>query len=249
MQNPRDPNRDPRNVNEPVEGAPVDRTPVNRDPAERAPIDRDRVERTEVTREPVERTHVDREPVGRTREERYDTRPITGERYGSTMRPYELSDLVRWGPILAGFAATVATMLLLGILGAAIGITAVGQTDVGTFGAIWGGVSLILAFFVGGWIAARTAAVGGQLPAIVNSGIVWAFTLLFLMFLSALGAAGALGVAGMVEGLGVTGFAAADVELAGLGAWWTLAALLVSLAAAVVGGLVGMHRDSEFIRR
>ena len=81
-------------------------------------------------------------------------------------------DLVRRGPILAGLATTLATLLVLTVLGTAIGLSAFEPDDAGgtvftTSAAIWGAVSALVAFFAGGALAGRTAAVGrrGRSPA------------------------------------------------------------------------------------
>lgn len=59
--------------------------------------------------------------------------------------------------------------LLLTILGFALGASVLDPAntagEIGTWAGIWGAISAIVAFFLGGWIAARTAAVDGALPA------------------------------------------------------------------------------------
>jgi hypothetical protein len=74
--------------------------------------------------------------------------------------------VVRWGPIIAGLFTAIATLLILAILGLAIGLTAfepenTDQRTFGTAGGIWRTFSALVAFFSGGWIAGRTA--GGHL--------------------------------------------------------------------------------------
>lgn len=200
-------------------------------------------EREYVAGQPVEGTPIERE---QRVERRVVEEPVTREGYGaSSVSNYELADLVRWGPILAGFAATLASLLLMGILGTALGLSTAGDM---TFGTIWGALSLIVAFFVGGWIAARTVAVGGTLPAVLNSAIVWAFTLLFTLFLAGLGAAGVLGAINSMGGISLPTLQVTGEQAAG-GAWGALAGLVLTLAAAIVGGMVGKHDESEFIRR
>lgn len=75
---------------------------------------------------------------------------------------YARSDLVRWGPILAGLFAAMGFQALSLSLGAGFGVT----TAVGAGAAVWGAVTLIIAAFIGGWIAAWSLAVGGRLPAL-----------------------------------------------------------------------------------
>lgn len=179
----------------------------------------------------------------------------SGTRYGST-GPYSsvsLTDMVRWGPIIAGFAATMALLLLMGILGAAIGATSLSQTgqaaanNAGTFGVIWAAISVIVSFFVGGWLAARSAGLGGRLTALLNSSIVWAFTLLFLILLAGIGVAGSLG---LVNSLGLPlGNAQVDTQQSATAAWGTLIGLVLAWLSAIVGGLVGMHDEPNPVNR
>lgn len=50
-------------------------------------------------------------------------------------------------------------------------------------------VAVVVASFIGGWIAARTAAVGGWLPALVNTFVVWRTVALFSPLLARTGVA------------------------------------------------------------
>src|ERR671913_1931284 len=73
-----------------------------------------------------------------------------------------MRDRIRWGPIIAGVVAAFAVLLFLTVLGIALGLSALGGDDGartwGTAAGIWGGLTLLVAFFVGGWMAARSAA-------------------------------------------------------------------------------------------
>ena len=65
---------------------------------------------------------------------------------------------VSWGALFAGVVVAMATQVLLGALGLAIGLTAANQPDTFGVGAgIWWLLSGILALFLGGWTAARLA--------------------------------------------------------------------------------------------
>src|SRR3954452_15631277 len=70
---------------------------------------------------------------------------------------------IQWGPILAGVLGALIVFLLLTVLGIGIGASVLGPRnqagDIGTWAAVWGAISAIVAFFLGGWIAAQTAAV------------------------------------------------------------------------------------------
>jgi hypothetical protein len=74
---------------------------------------------------------------------------------------------LHWGPIWAGLLTALTTLFLLSLLGAAVGLTgmnaatAAGQGgapgDAGRNSAIWAGISGILSFLLGGYVAARVA--------------------------------------------------------------------------------------------
>ena len=75
-------------------------------------------------------------------------------------------DQVRWGPIWGGVITTVATLIFLSVLGLAIGLTVFGPEGgpgVTVAGAVWGVIITLAAFFLGGYVAGRTAAVSGPM--------------------------------------------------------------------------------------
>jgi hypothetical protein len=155
-------------------------------------------------------------------------------------------DRVRWGPIFAGLVAAMSTLILLSLLGLAIGLTAWDGTgalaNFGLAAGIWGAVSALLAFMLGGWVAARSSAVGGQGTGAFNGAMVWALTLTFMLFLIGGGVGPLLGMAGTE----VTGAAVVvPVEQAAQAAWGTLLPLLLGLGAAALGGFLGARPRAE----
>lgn len=118
-------------------------------------------------------------------------------------------DRVRWGPILAGLFAALSTLAGLTILGLAVGASAFSPGDSGsTFGlgaGIWGAVSTLLAFGVGGFIAARSGAVQGRASGILNGAMVWFVAIPLLIY--ALGA----GIGAIANTLGNVAGTAAQV--------------------------------------
>jgi len=156
-------------------------------------------------------------------------------------------DVTRWGPIFGGFVATIATAAVLSVLGAALGLSTMGTaagTDISTAAAIWGGIVLLISFFVGGYVASRTTAPGGPLYAVVNSAMVWAISLVVGILLTAIGLGSIVGLLGTAVP-NLFGATAAEATVATTALWAAFIGMLVALAAAVVGGLVGMHRDVE----
>lgn len=96
------------------------------------------------------------------------------------------TDRVRWGPVIAGLFAALATLATLTVLGLAIGADAFDPGDqAGGFGlgaGIWAAISTLIAFGVGGWLAARAAAVPGRNAGILNGAMVWFVAIPLLLF-------------------------------------------------------------------
>lgn len=107
-----------------------------------------------------------------------------------------LRDRVRWGPIVAGVVTALATLLFLTVLGLALGISTIGGDSAATWGTaagIWGGLTLLVAFFLGGWMAARSATTIGDGDGPLNGFITGAATLLLLLWMATTALTGALG--------------------------------------------------------
>ena len=177
--------------------------------------------------------------------------------------PVGVRDRVRWGPIVAGLFTTLTTLVLLTLLGVAIGLSAfepgeVGE-DVATGAAIWGGIALLLAFFVGGWVAGSTAGLLGAGNGTFNGLMVGVTAIVVTIWLvgsglgNILGAAGAnigelsqiAGTADVPEGEQVLDQARAAYDDAVAGTWGTFISLALALAAAAVGGLVGSRKHVD----
>jgi hypothetical protein len=111
---------------------------------------------------------------------------------------------VQWGPIIAGVLAAIVAFLLLTILGFALGASVLDPANtagqIGTWAAVWGAISAIVSFFLGGWIAARTAAVDGAFAGVINGLMVGAAGLLFIIWLTASGLGNLFGTIGATVG-------------------------------------------------
>jgi hypothetical protein len=115
-------------------------------------------------------------------------------------------DVVRWGPIVAGVVTALTVLLFLTVLGIALGLSTLGSENSprgwGTSAGIWGGLSLLGAFFAGGWMAGRSAVPGLERNGLLNGFVTGAATLLLLLWLATTALTGALGFfAGTVTGL------------------------------------------------
>ncbi len=176
------------------------------------------------------------------------------------------TDRVRWGPIWAGLLAAFFTLLVLSLLGLAIGASTVnagqaaqgtGNQNAGQYSAIWAGISAIIAFLVGGYVAGRTAAVHERGWAALNGGLVFLLALPLLLWLASQGLGAIIGNASHIAGglginLGQLGNTASGVarnmtpqqarqaaDTAKTTAWGTLIGLLLGYGAAVLGGVLG----------
>jgi len=105
------------------------------------------------------------------------------------------TDRVRWGPIIAGLFAALTTLAVLAVLGIAVAGSAYDPGDnarnFGIGAGIWGAVSMLLAFFIGGWLAARAAAVKGTSNGVMNGAMVWVVAIPLMLYVL-MGGIGAL---------------------------------------------------------
>lgn len=174
---------------------------------------------------------------------------------------------VSWGGIFGGVLVAVGLLLLLAALGVAIGISAVDptQTEVSKVGAgagIWAGVSLLVALFIGGLVSTRIGATHDASTGFFAGFLVWVVSLLLVAYLAASGmsslAGGAFSLMGGAQGVAqevqqqaqdiqqnmpqLQQKAEAMKPQATRAAWATFGALILSLAAAVIGAAAGRRR-------
>ncbi len=178
----------------------------------------------------------------------YQGRSDTGDTTTSARQeaPRGWSDWVRWGPIWSGFFTILSVMAILGALGTGIALTVWGAAPNNAFAIGWAILTGIIAYFLGGWMAARSAGVGGTGAALLNAGLTWALSLVALLVLAVFGAGNALGfIGGNLTGL-MRGFGGgATSGTVAQTAWATFASLVIGLILALIGGLVGARRVLE----
>lgn len=115
---------------------------------------------------------------------------------------------VSWGGIWGGVLVAIGLLLLLSVLGVAIGVTAVdpGDTQAESVGAgigIWGGLSLLIALFVGGMVSTRIGAIFDRTTGFFEGALVWAVSVLLMIYLATTGIGMlASGAFNMVRGVG-----------------------------------------------
>lgn len=169
----------------------------------------------------------------------YGAAPVTTP---ATTEATGLRDRVGWGPIWAGLITTLPVFLILELLAYGIGL---GLTSAGVNAWVTG-ILVLIAFFIGGWVAGRTSSVRGSSAGLVTGFLVWGLGVTLILALSLFGAGqlfGALGrilASGSQFGTGASGFNAGDI--AGqfrTAAWGGFLSLIVSAAAAMLGSWLG----------
>lgn len=101
---------------------------------------------------------------------------------------------VSWGGVFAGVLVAIGVSMLLTVLGVAIGITAVDaqEADAGAIGigtAIWGGLQLLIALFIGGMVATRVGAIVDKTTGFFEGVLVWVVSLVLMAYLAGSGIA------------------------------------------------------------
>lgn len=169
-------------------------------------------------------------------------------------------DQVRWGSILAGLVTAFTLFLLLSVLLLAIGVQGIRVGDpnldeAAGAGAIVTAIIALLCFFVGGFVAARSAAAPGRLAGLMNGFLVWGLGLFVVLLLAGLGLGGLLGAAGdLFQQYRAAGSPEPDANaqdiLRGIrgAALPAFLSLLLPAVAAALGGLLGA-RDEVDIER
>lgn len=179
-------------------------------------------------------------------------------------RVAEYHDRVRWGPIVAGVLVALATQLILSSLFGAIGAGTIAGSgaprsitpDIAANVGIWSTLALLISLFVGGWVTTRACGPMNRNTALLNGAILWATTIALSSWLLASGVWGTFGVVAPnvavaippaavqpgapVPPTTVTAEQARQIAAATSRAlWWFVLGSLLSLAAALMGAVVG----------
>jgi hypothetical protein len=199
----------------------------------------------------------------------YGYRPYAGTAVGEDVPV--VRNRVQWGPILAGLATAIGTLVILTVLGIAVGASVLDRNDpaeeIGTGAAVWGAASLVVAFFLGGLVAAKSAAVAGPGTGMLNGLMVGFAGLVVVLWLTAFGLGNLFGVIGanlqdiadVIQGTGTgTGDVQSQASQAGEqlrasfdevrdAAWLTLACIILPLAASAFGGWLAHNTRRDLI--
>jgi hypothetical protein len=119
---------------------------------------------------------------------------------------------VSWGAVFAGLVIATALQVVLTVLGAAIGLTALDGEDSGrAFGigaGLWAILVPLVTLFVGGMTAGRLANVRDRADGFIHGALVWGLSLLLATYLLGTGASrvlgGTLSLAGNLTGSAVS---------------------------------------------
>lgn len=98
---------------------------------------------------------------------------------------------IHWGAIIAGVVVGLAVQLVLAILGLAAGLSAVdmrepgaGVDNPGTWAAVWHGFSMLVAAFIGAYVAARMSGLLRKTDGLMHGFVSWGATTLLFAVLS-----------------------------------------------------------------
>jgi len=166
--------------------------------------------------------------------------------------PAGLRDQVRWGSVWAGVLVALPVFIVLQLLLFSLSVLDLGVTGEGqgTTTSIVSAIVALLAFFVGGLMAGKTAAAHASDEGLLHGVLTWALGIVAILGLALLGGGALLGnlatAASQVGGLGQqAGQAASQIDpaqalaAAQQGAGWAALGLGLSVAAAAAGGILG----------
>ena len=169
------------------------------------------------------------------------------------------NDRVRWGPVWAGLVTALGLFILLSAAAVAIGAQAVesgAEADAaGTGTGIASAIIALLAFFVGGYIASRSAAVMERGYGALNGFLVWGLGVVLILALAAFGLGSLFGASGdlfaQYRDLGLPtpegvdpGAAADGIRNSALAAF---VGMLLPAAAATLGGFLGARERTALV--
>ena len=108
---------------------------------------------------------------------------------------------ISWGAVIAGVTLALVVQVLLAMLGAGLGLSTVdpaggGSPDAQTFGTaagIWWGVSMLIALYIGGWVAGHMAGFPEKSDGRLHGLLVWGLTILLMLYLLSSAVGGVIG--------------------------------------------------------
>jgi len=160
-------------------------------------------------------------------------------------------DRVRWGPVVAGSVVSIGALILLNAFGIAVGASAlkpgVDLANWWNWPGVYGGASLIVSLFLGGWVASRAAAAPVLYAGAMHGLLVGVATVAVGGLVSLVGIGNLLGFLGANLAF-IADFdpSAADAtpvyDTIKHGAWGTLIFIAAGFVSAALGGMLGSGR-------
>ena len=182
-------------------------------------------------------------------EEHTESRTPAGYSGATTLpthtRPHEL---VSWGAVWAGLLITLAVFLLLEFIFLALGWLTFSQGQPGSTAGVVSAILALVAFFIGGMTAGATSIWRNAKGGLLHGLLVWALGTVAIIFLTLFGGGALLGsvatVMAQASSLQQAGNVP-DVQLqealstARTAAGWASLSVVLPLASAALGGLLG----------
>lgn len=102
---------------------------------------------------------------------------------------------IAWDGVWSGLLVAVGVFLLLSVLGLAIGVSAAdvapnqagNARELGIGAAVWSGLTLLIALFIGGMAATRTGMVYDRASGMIEGVLVWVLGVILLIYLASSG--------------------------------------------------------------
>ena len=116
-----------------------------------------------------------------------DSHPPSVTTLDSNLLRRPLIPAIRWGAILAGVIVGVSVQLALTLLGIATGLTSARMTQgemPGIGPLLWAGISMLIAAFVGAYVAARMSGLKRKADGVLHGIVSWAVTTLLFAILA-----------------------------------------------------------------
>jgi hypothetical protein len=131
---------------------------------------------------------------------------------------------ISWSAVIAGVVLVMAIEILLGVLGAGIGLgmlrpgsaAAPDAGDFATGAGAWSLVSTVLALLIGSWAAARLAGVVSRGDGMLHGLVIWALALLVTVYLLSAAVGGALSMVGGLASAAGGGLRAVAPRMSGM---------------------------------
>src|SRR5258708_24935957 len=148
---------------------------------------------------------------------------------------------VSWGGVWGGVLVTMGSLILLGAIGVAVGMSAMdpGRADtsrLAAVAAIWGAVSLLASLFLGGMVATRIGMVYDRATGMFEGVLVWIVSVMLMAAFAG-------------SGLGLIPEISFDLTATRAAAWVGVGAMLLSLLAAVAGAMSGRRGAAQRVGR